>query len=131
MQPLALNHIRIARPSAQFAQTEDFWVSGIGLTVLGRTDNTATGDHALVFLGWPDAAWHLELVDSPELPPQATVEDLLVLYIAEPVEQGTVDRILSSGGKRVHSHNPYWDENGVTFEDPDGYRCVLSSQFWS
>lgn len=27
--------------------------------------------------------------------------------------------------------NPYWDRDGVTFEDPDGYRIVLQNAAWS
>jgi hypothetical protein len=30
----------------------------------------------------------------------------------------------------VPSFNPYWDENGVTFEDPDGYRIVIQRGAW-
>ncbi|MGO9498573.1 MAG: hypothetical protein ACLQA5_17970 [Solirubrobacteraceae bacterium] len=26
--------------------------------------------------------------------------------------------------------NPYWDEHGVTFEDPDGFRVVLVPDRW-
>ncbi|MHB8296804.1 MAG: VOC family protein, partial [Acidimicrobiales bacterium] len=26
--------------------------------------------------------------------------------------------------------NPYWDRWGVTIEDPDGYRLVLSHRTW-
>jgi len=28
------------------------------------------------------------------------------------------------------SENPYWDVNGVTFEDPDGWRIVLQNAGW-
>jgi YycE-like protein len=30
----------------------------------------------------------------------------------------------------VKSFNPYWDGNGCTFEDPDGYRVVLQNAAW-
>jgi hypothetical protein len=31
----------------------------------------------------------------------------------------------------VPSFNPYWDRDGVTFEDPDGYRIVLQKAAWT
>ncbi|MHB2022548.1 MAG: hypothetical protein ACYCO3_04340 [Mycobacteriales bacterium] len=31
-----------------------------------------------------------------------------------------------AGGHRMAGRHPYWDRWGVTFEDPDGYRLVLS-----
>ena len=40
-------------------------------------------------------------------------------------------RIRAAGFDPVASFNPYWDRNGVTFEDPDGYRIVLNNEAWS
>jgi catechol 2,3-dioxygenase-like lactoylglutathione lyase family enzyme len=105
-------------------------VEGVGLGVLGRTGIDAEGGNALVFLGWKNAAWHLELVDTGEVIPTPTSEDLFVLYLGEDVGEGTISRIEAAGGIRVPSHNPYWDKFGVTFRDPDGYLCVLSTRTW-
>ena len=30
-----------------------------------------------------------------------------------------------AGYRAVKAFNPYWDKNGRTFVDPDGYRVVL------
>lgn len=79
----------------------------------------------------PGAPRHLELVDSAEITPVSTVEDLLVIYLETAIEQETIERIHSAGGVRVAAHNPYWEQNGVTFADPDGYLCVLSTRSWS
>lgn len=35
------------------------------------------------------------------------------------------------GFPTVPSFNPYWDRQGVTFEDPDGYRVVLQNAAWT
>jgi hypothetical protein len=131
MQPSASNHIRIARPSSHFAEVERFWVEGIGLNVLGRTDEQAEGGHRLVFLGWLSAAWHLELVDTTEIRPRPTMEDLLVIYVGEPLDASTILRIEAAGGDRMPARNPYWDKNGITFSDPDGYLCVLATRQWT
>jgi hypothetical protein len=31
----------------------------------------------------------------------------------------------------VPAFNPYWDEHGRSFEDPEGYRIVLQNAEWS
>jgi catechol 2,3-dioxygenase-like lactoylglutathione lyase family enzyme len=65
MKPLPTNHLRIARPSHDLQAAERFWVDGLGLEVLFRAGSSAEGGHALLMVGWPDAAWHLELVGDP------------------------------------------------------------------
>ncbi|MEU2129086.1 VOC family protein [Streptomyces sp. NPDC018352] len=127
-------HIRIARPSRDLAAAERFWAEGLGLNVLYRADaEQEPGTHDLLMLGHPDAPWHLELVHGGDHPtgPRPTDEDLLVLYLDGPVPEETVDRLEEHGGKRVPSPNPYWNEWGVTVEDPDGYRLVLCRRGWS
>ena len=39
-------------------------------------------------------------------------------------------RLLAAGGRRVVARNPYWEQWGVTVQDPDGYRLVLSIRGW-
>jgi hypothetical protein len=97
--------------------------------VLYRTATDTDDDHALLTLGWPDAAWHLELVEDldGETPPSPSEEDLLVLYLGRPVHDDVIDRHLAAGGERVPSHNPCWDRWGATLQDPDGYRLVLNT----
>ncbi|MCM2577622.1 VOC family protein [Streptomyces meridianus] len=127
-------HVRIARPSRDLAAAERFWSAGLGLTVLYRHESDGSpGDHALLMAGWPDAGWHLELVHDPGAPvePRPTPEDLLVVYLAGPVPDDLVTRLEEHGGRRAPAHNPYWDRWGVTVEDPDGYRLVLSTRDWS
>jgi catechol 2,3-dioxygenase-like lactoylglutathione lyase family enzyme len=133
MKPLPSSHLRIARPSRDLRATERFWVDGLGLDVLYRADSSAEGGHALLMAGWPDAAWHLEFVDDRdgETPAAPTEEDLLVLYLDGDVEEGAINRLVDAGGTRVASRNPYWDHEGVTIADPDGYRLVLTSRNWS
>ncbi|MFE7403106.1 VOC family protein [Streptomyces sp. NPDC057557] len=128
------SHVRLARPSRDLAAAERFWVGGLGLTVLYRAEGCREpGTHDLLMVGHPDASWHLELVHGGDHPaePRPTDEDLLVLYLDEPVPEEMVERLREHGGKRVLSPNPYWNEWGVTVEDPDGYRLVLCRRGWS
>jgi catechol 2,3-dioxygenase-like lactoylglutathione lyase family enzyme len=124
------SHLRLARPSTDLTRVERFWVDGLGLEVLWRSDGH-DGGHPLLMVGWPGAAWHLELVEDPVVRPRPTDEDLLVLYLDGPVDDDVVQRLLDAGGSRVPSRNPYWDTWGVTVEDPDGYRLVLSTRGWT
>ena len=126
--------IRIARPTMDLRAAERFWIGGLGLAVLYRHDSDGTpDDQSLLMAGWPDAPWHLELVHAAHAPirPTPTVEDLLVIYLGEQVPAELVARLVDHGGRRVLAHNPYWERWGVTIEDPDGYRLVLSSRTWS
>jgi hypothetical protein len=84
-------------------------------------------------LGFPKGAFHLEftLQRGQLAPPAPTKENLLVFYYPDLNEwQNIVDQFLQLGFKPVPSHNPYWDKNGLTFEDPDGYRVVLQQTSW-
>ena len=130
----ATSHVRIARPSRDLQAAERFWVSGLGLDVQYRHEADGTdARHSLLMVGWPHAAWHLELVHDPvaAVDPQPTPEDLLVVYLGEPVPDSLVERLQQHGGTRVPAHNPYWDTWGVTVQDPDGYLLVLCSRSWS
>ncbi|WP_413799319.1 VOC family protein [Streptomyces iranensis] len=128
------SHIRIARPSRDLAAAERFWCAGLGLSVVYRAEGgDRAGEHDLLMVGRSDASWHLELVHEAAHPvePRPTEEDLLVIYLDEPVPEELVDRLTRHGGTRVTSPNPYWNEWGVTVEDPDGYRLVLCRRGWS
>ncbi|MFJ3669787.1 VOC family protein [Streptomyces sp. NPDC090106] len=128
------SHIRVARPSRDLAAAERFWAGGLGLGVVWRTgERPGPGEHHLLMVGWAEADWHLELVHEPDRPvePRPTEEDLLVIYVDGPVPGELVARLEEHGGRRVPSPNPYWNEWGVTVEDPDGYRLVLCERAWS
>ncbi|MER7876919.1 VOC family protein [Streptomyces solisilvae] len=128
------SHIRIARPSRNLAAAERFWCAGLGLSVVYRAEGgDRPGEHDLLMVGWPDASWHLELVHEAAHPvePRPTEEDLLVIYLDEAVPGELVARLTQHGGTRVTAPNPYWNEWGVTIEDPDGYRLVLCRRGWS
>ncbi|MGW4384061.1 VOC family protein [Kitasatospora sp. NPDC004531] len=125
-------HVRLARPTQDLAAAERFYVQGLGLSVLWRTTERISGEHDLLMLGFPGGNWHFELAVDPEHPvePAPTVEDLFVLYLGGPVDDALVERLVAAGGRRVPAHNPYWDEHGVTVQDPDGYGLVLCSRSW-
>jgi catechol 2,3-dioxygenase-like lactoylglutathione lyase family enzyme len=123
----------MARPSRDLAAAERFYTAGLGLEVIWRTTERVPGEHDLLMVGPPGAAWHLELTHDPERPiePTPTRDDLFVVYLGTPVDPSLVDRLEAHGGTKVPAHNPYWDKHGVTVADPDGYFLVLCSRDWT
>jgi catechol 2,3-dioxygenase-like lactoylglutathione lyase family enzyme len=135
-RPSTNSHVRLARPSTNLAAAERFYVDGLGLKVLFRLTPSASqtpgSDHQddLLMLGWPGAAWHLELTYDAAVKPNPTDEDLLVLYVDGPIDPVAVKELVEAGGTRVTARNPYWEQWGITVADPDGYRLVLSQRGW-
>ncbi|KAL1982589.1 hypothetical protein VTN96DRAFT_1175 [Rasamsonia emersonii] len=141
--PSATSHLRLARPSRDLVAAERFYVEGLGLKVLFRkkhnhhrhnhNDNNEDEENELLMLGFPGAAWHLELVNvntDNEIKPTPTEEDLLVLYVDGEIDPVVIKRLVEADGTRVTARNPYWEQWGVTVADPDGYRVVLSQRGW-
>jgi len=55
-----------------------------------------------------------------------------VFYIPDRTEwQEAAQRLEQLGYPPVQAFNPYWEIQGKTFEDPDGYRVVLQNASWT
>lgn len=77
--------------------------------------------------------WHMEftLCHYGQMEPSQTEEDLLVLYYPDKTEYEQVCASMSDAGFMiVRAYNPYWDSNGSTFKDNDGYRIVIHNKEW-
>jgi catechol 2,3-dioxygenase-like lactoylglutathione lyase family enzyme len=123
--------LRVARPVSDLERATEMYCAGLGLTVLGSFADHQGFDGVMV--GAPDAPYHLEFTICRTHPvaPTPTVDDLLVLYLPDlDVWRAACSRMLEAGFQRVASFNPYWDEAGCTFVDPDGYRVVLQGAAW-
>ena len=58
--------------------------------------------------------------------PAPTKDNLLVFYVEDDgAFRETAARLRRHGHEPVAPENPYWAEEGLTFEDPDGWRVVL------
>jgi len=124
--------LRVARPTDQLERIGRMYVDGLGFEVLA-TFVDHDGFDGLV-LGRPDEAYHLEFTtERGRVAGRAPSEDhLLVFYIADRAEWGaTCTSLERAGFRRVQSLNPYWDAEGHTFEDADGYRLVLQNAAWT
>lgn len=123
--------LRVARPTNDLERLVHFYGDGLGFEVLTRFSDHDGFDG--VMLGRKGAPWHLEFTrahdhDAPRAPSR---DHLLVLYLPDRAEwEAAVERMRDAGYSPVVSFNPYWDRNGATFEDPDGYRVVLQNAAW-
>jgi hypothetical protein len=85
-------------------------------------------------LGLPGAPYHLEFTTARghRAGRAPTADNLLVFYLPDAQQwDEAVARLKSAGYEPVASFNPYWDRDGLTFEDPDGYRIVLQHDAWT
>jgi catechol 2,3-dioxygenase-like lactoylglutathione lyase family enzyme len=104
---------------------------GLGFEILGSFEGHSGYDG--VMLGRPGGAYHLEFThERGDLVGRAPTHDnLLVFYIPDrEAWEHRCARMESAGFHRVPSYNPYWDDRGATFADPDGYRVVLQNARW-
>jgi catechol 2,3-dioxygenase-like lactoylglutathione lyase family enzyme len=124
-------HLRVARPTDDLEAVVRFYRDGLGFIVLYEFRDHDGFDG--VMLGHEGAAYHLEFTrKSGHTAGKAPGDDnLLVFYLPDEAEwQRAVDRLEESGYPPVKAFNPYWDRNGATFSDPDGYRVVLQNAGW-
>lgn len=124
-------HVRVARPTDHMAEVVAFYRDGLGLAVLGEFADHEGFDG--VMLGHPGAGYHLEFTRKAgdRVGPAPTDENLLVFYLPDrDAWQAAVAHLRALGHEPVPAFNPYWDQRGQTFVDPDGYRVVLQNAAW-
>lgn len=123
---LPVVQVRVARPTDQIEEMERFYCEGIGLKKIGSF--TGHRGYTGLLIGLPDASYHLEFTQHIEGSPcpAPSKDNLLVFYMPnrQTIEQ-IAQRLNEMGYSEVAPENPYWEEKGVTIEDPDGWRVVL------
>lgn len=123
--------MRIARPTDNLASIVEMYVRGLGLSVLARFTDHDGFDGAI--LGHPAQPYHLEFTSQHghRVGMAPTRDHLLVFYLPVASEWAeSCTHMLMAGFRVVPSYNPYWDRQGRTFEDIDGYRVVLQNSAW-
>lgn len=128
---LSLAHLRIARPTDNMDAVIEFYRDGLGFDVVGefRDHQGFSG----VMLGRAGAAYHLEFTHKlgHKVGRAPTQDNLLVFYLPDATHYSeAIARIREIGARPVPAFNPYWDRQGQTFEDPDGYRIVFQNTAW-
>jgi catechol 2,3-dioxygenase-like lactoylglutathione lyase family enzyme len=123
--------LRVVRPTNRLEEVIRFYRDGLGFELIAAFDDQNVFSGRI--LGHPQAPWHLAFTYYRDLQAgRAPTEDnLLVFYLPDRDEWETaVERMRINRYSSVPSFNPYWDRDGVTFEDPDGYRVVLQNTAW-
>lgn len=115
--------LRVARHTDRLEQVVAFYRDRVGLPERGRFADHDGYDG--VFLDVPGSAAELELTSGGSHPaPAPHPESLLVLYLETREE---IDAIAARIDQPpLVPANPYWEANGVTFADPDGFQIVLA-----
>ena len=124
--------LRVARPTDNISALLPFYIKGLGLKVLSQFTNHNGFDGTII--GHENALYHLEFTKAEgHTAGRAPTEDnLLVFYIPDQDEwNAAVKRMKHAGFEPVKSFNPYWEDKGLTFEDPDGWRVVLQRMEWN
>ncbi len=124
--------LRVARPTDDLEALVRFYAQGLGLDVLCRCEGHDGFDGEM--LGRPGAPYHLEFTRAHghAAGRAPTRDNLLVFYLPDAAEWAAgVARMRAAGFEPAPAFNPYWDERGVTFEDPDGYRVAPQNAAWS
>ena len=120
--------LRVARPSDNLEIVAAQYQNGLGFDVLARFEDHQGFDG--VILGKADWPYHLEFTShiGSKVGTAPTKDNLLVFYLSEKAKfTNMANSMVSAGFKKVVSFNPYWDKEGITYEDVDGYRVVLQN----
>jgi catechol 2,3-dioxygenase-like lactoylglutathione lyase family enzyme len=119
--------VRFARHTDALDACVAFWRDQLGLPELTRFSDHA--GYTGVVLDLPGTGAHLELTTGGGHP--ASVPDpelLVVLYLGD--WDAVRTRAATIEAPPVPAANPYWDDWGLTFADPDGFRVVLAARSW-
>lgn len=125
------NILRVVRPTDNLEQAAGMYRQGLNYEILAAyTDHDGFDGY---ILGHPNQPYHLAFTAKRgHKAGKAPNEDsLLVFYLPDKGEWSeTCAQLLEAGFEEVDSFNPYWSQNGRTFEDVDGYRVVLQNVAW-
>ena len=123
--------LRIARPTDNLAKISDMYVKGLGFSLLGTFEGHNGFDGSII--GHEHHNYHLEFTHhrGTKVGEAPTQDNLLVFYFTDKETWGKCcKQMLNAGFEHVESYNDYWDVDGSTFEDIDGYRVVLQNRVW-
>ena len=121
-----LMKLRFARHTNNLENIKSFYIDILGFELLGSFENHNNYDG--IFIGKPNLHWHLEFTKSNEIVElNFGEEDYLVFYPENHTEyQEIIKRIVENKIEFIESKNPYWNENGKLFLDPDGFGIIIS-----
>jgi catechol 2,3-dioxygenase-like lactoylglutathione lyase family enzyme len=123
---LPVGALRVVRWSARYDETVIFYRDTIGLPVLETFQDSYALDGTI--LGLPGSPVHLELVRLADAPHPAPGLDQLVFYLPDAAAQERMTARMAAAGVDPVAQIDYWQDNdGATYQDPDGREVVFAS----
>lgn len=118
-------NFRVARHTDDLNKIIQFYQL-LGMEILGSFENHDNYDG--VFLGFPNTDWHLEFTVSNEKAQHKPDEDdLLVFYFEDEIKLNEIkSNLIQNNIKQIEAKNPYWNNNGFHFLDPDDFGIILT-----
>ncbi len=118
--------LRVARHTNNLDKIENFYVNILDFERLGGFQNHNNYDG--VFIGKSGVDWHFEFTQSEEKVNHTFDEDDVTVLYPETVSEYNrfVNKLVENNISFITSKNPFWNENGKMFLDPDGFRIVIS-----
>lgn len=118
---------RSARHTNRIKEIETFYTKILNLDILGDFKNHNGYDG--LFTGKANTDWHLEFTtSSDDVNHQFDEDDCLVFYPETQDEYEAVIKNLEFYRiEPIQAKNPYWNINGISFLDPDGFVVIVSS----
>ena len=118
---------RLARHTNKLELLIAFYCDILNFEILGSFINHDTYDG--VFLGRKGLNWHFEFTKSAvNAQHQFDEDDILVFYPKSNNDYNKILRNIEQGQIKIkESKNPYWNENGIMIQDPDGFNVIISN----
>lgn len=119
-------HFRYARHTDNLVKLTEFYTVILGFRVLGSFENH--DDYDGVFLGKKGLAWHLEFTTSKDKAKHSfDPDDALVFYPETKIAyEAILAKLKEFRVQIIKAKNPFWNQYGIMFKDPDGFNIVLS-----
>ena len=118
--------LRVARHTNNLEIIENFYVNILGFEKLGGFQNHNNYDGS--FIGKSDLDWHFEFTQSDVKANHTFDDDDIIVLYPDTIKKYNelLDNIIAHNISIITAANPYWNENGKMFLDPDGYRIIIS-----
>ena len=126
-EAMPFSRFRAARPSDRLSAMKQFYVDGLGCTLLAEFSDHQGFDGLIV--GDSGGHWQVEFLHQHGhlAAPVPSLEHLLVFDVESREQlQARAAAVDAAGHARAAPHNPYWALHGATFVDPDGYHVVIA-----
>lgn len=119
-------NIRFARHAKALEPLLHFYCDLLGLKVISEFKDR--NDYTGVVLGCDYCNWEIEFTKSSECPKHTADEDDLIIlkYEAEIEYNLILERLMKEKYLEFAPKNPFWEDHGKLFRDPEGYGIVIT-----